>query len=139
MCAFNDPLSQIHSPATILAWKFCFVRFWKVGTDVQTTSAKMVITTGRDCGSASWINIQYAQKYYSNNAILFLNYTKWYAVICRVVQQYLSYEHGLWVKSRLNPTRSGISVVLLSGGKVIGLLVKVSKMKGEISPETEEK
>ena len=26
-------------------------------TDVQTTCAKIVITTGRDCGSASWIKI----------------------------------------------------------------------------------
>ena len=58
--------SMIHSarstvpPAAItsLAWKLlCFARFWKVGTDVQTARAKIVITTGRDCGSVSWINI----------------------------------------------------------------------------------
>ena len=40
MCVINDPHGQTHSSANsdpILAWKlFCFVRFWKVGTDVQT-------------------------------------------------------------------------------------------------------
>ena len=57
---------------TILAWKlFCFARFWKVlkywsidvlkdgRTDVQTTHAKIVITTSLDCGSASWINFSF--------------------------------------------------------------------------------
>ena len=47
---------------TILAWKFfCSVIFWTVGTDgrtdVQTTRAKIVITTSRDYGSALWISI----------------------------------------------------------------------------------
>ena len=39
---------------------FCFARYCKVvtdlWTDVQTTHVKIVITTGLDCGSASWIN-----------------------------------------------------------------------------------
>ena len=40
---------------TILAWSlFCFARFWKICTDVRT---KKVITTGRGCGSATWIII----------------------------------------------------------------------------------
>ena len=59
----NDPLGQAHSlpvAITVLAWKlFCLVWFWivetDVRTDVQTTRAKIMITTGRDCGSASWI------------------------------------------------------------------------------------
>ena len=41
---------------TVLAWiMICFVKFWKV-TDVQTPHAKIVISTGRDYGSAKWIN-----------------------------------------------------------------------------------
>ena len=60
MCAINDPLGQTHTvlpvAITILIRKsYCFARIWKVGTDVctfgQTNGAKMVITTGRDCGS----------------------------------------------------------------------------------------
>ena len=56
----SDPLGQIHGPASsdhyILTWKlFCFARLWKVFTD----GLKIVITTGRYCGSASWININY--------------------------------------------------------------------------------
>ena len=52
---------------TILSWTlFCFARFWKVETDVrtdvQTTRAKIVITTGRYCGSASWIKMSCCQK-----------------------------------------------------------------------------
>ena len=33
-----------------------------VGTDVKTTRAKIVITTGRECGSASWINLIFYYK-----------------------------------------------------------------------------
>ena len=33
-----------------------FVLFWKMGTDGRTTCAKTMIATGRDCGSAEWIN-----------------------------------------------------------------------------------
>ena len=46
---------------TILTWKlFCFARFYKVGTDRRKngrtdTTCEIVITTGRDCDSASWI------------------------------------------------------------------------------------
>ena len=36
--------------------KFFFSRFWKVGTDGRTTCAKTMITTGRDWGSAKWID-----------------------------------------------------------------------------------
>ena len=61
MCAIKDPLGQTYSPASgdvysHLKYLFCFVRFLKEGTDVQTPRAQIVITTGRDCGSASWIN-----------------------------------------------------------------------------------
>ena len=62
MCAINDPLGQIHSPASSDHYshlKFVFVlrdfEKWE-RTDVQTPRAKIVITTGRDFGSASWIN-----------------------------------------------------------------------------------
>ena len=55
--------SMIHSarPTAITIFAsnlFCFVTSWKAGTDVQTTRGKIVITSGRDCGSASWINSQ---------------------------------------------------------------------------------
>ena len=34
-----------------------FAMFWKVGTNVRTeTCAKILITTGQDCGTAKWIN-----------------------------------------------------------------------------------
>ena len=48
---------------TILAWTlFCFARYWKVGTDGRTdertdNTCEIMITTGRDCGPASWINL----------------------------------------------------------------------------------
>ena len=53
---------------TNFSWKlFCFARLWKVGTDEwtdrQTPSVKIVITTSRDCGPASWINSTF---YYDN-------------------------------------------------------------------------
>ena len=61
MCATNDPLGQTHSPASrdnYFYMKTCFVlRYvekWE-GTDVQTTHAKIVITTDRNFGSAKWI------------------------------------------------------------------------------------
>ena len=45
---------------TILTWKwFCFAIFWKA--DGQTPRTKIVITTGRDCGSASWFNYTFLQ------------------------------------------------------------------------------
>ena len=41
----------------VFAWNLiCFVIFWKTGTDARTTCAKTIITTGRDCGLATWIN-----------------------------------------------------------------------------------
>ena len=61
MCAINDPLGQSHSPASSDHYSrlkvALFCEIWKVGrTYGQTTCAEIVITTGRDCGSASWIN-----------------------------------------------------------------------------------
>ena len=58
----NDPLCQTHSLASSEhCSRLNFVLFLKVGTDgrmyERTTCAKAMITTGRDCGSASWINI----------------------------------------------------------------------------------
>ena len=60
-CVINDPLSQTHSPTSSDHYfHTTFVRFaifWKVGTDVRTViCAKIMITTGWDCGSAEWIN-----------------------------------------------------------------------------------
>ena len=45
--------------ANIVFALFCFARFWKVGTDGRTTCAQTMITTGRDCGAAEWINNYY--------------------------------------------------------------------------------
>ena len=50
---------------TILTWNlFCFLRFSKVGTDGwtdgQASRAKIMITTGRDCGSVFWINNKFS-------------------------------------------------------------------------------
>ena len=48
---------------TILALTIFLGKILKSGdgdvrrTDVQTTRTKVVFTTGRDCGSAYWINI----------------------------------------------------------------------------------
>ena len=49
----SDPLGQTHSHASSehCFLLFCFVRFWKVGTDGRTK-----IPTGRDFGLAVWIN-----------------------------------------------------------------------------------
>ena len=58
----NDPLSQIHSPASSSHCSSLNVLLREIlksgygDTHVQTTRAKIVITTGRECGSASWIN-----------------------------------------------------------------------------------
>ena len=67
MCAINDPLGQTHSHASSDSFPyFKFVLFSEIlksgngrkdaRTDVQTPHKKIIITTGRDCGSASWIN-----------------------------------------------------------------------------------
>ena len=48
-----DPRSRHHS----FHMKRDFVRFWKLWTDLQIPRVKIVITTGRDCGSAEWINM----------------------------------------------------------------------------------
>ena len=53
--------SMIHSarPTVSPVAKHCFVLlgFEKWGlTDIRTTCAKTMIPTGRDCGSAEWIN-----------------------------------------------------------------------------------
>ena len=43
---------------TILLWYlFCFANFWTAGTVGWTSREKIVITTGRDWGLASWIKI----------------------------------------------------------------------------------
>ena len=62
MRVINDPLGQTHSPAS--SDNYFRLKFWFVSqdfekwerTDIETTRAKIMITTGRDCGSASWIN-----------------------------------------------------------------------------------
>ena len=55
-CVINDPLGQTHSLANS---EHCFVLKSGDGrTDGQTNEQnvhKTIITTGRDCGSASWI------------------------------------------------------------------------------------
>ena len=67
MSAINDPLGQTHCPASCNHYShlkvdlFCEILKSRDGrtdgrTDVQTARVKIVITTGRDCGSASWIN-----------------------------------------------------------------------------------
>ena len=44
----------------VFAWNlFCFEN-WDGRTYEQTTCAKTMITTGRDCGSASWINYKHS-------------------------------------------------------------------------------
>ena len=60
MCAINDPLTQTLSPASSDHYShlkivlFCEVLKSEDGrTDVRTPRAKIVITTIRDCGSAS--------------------------------------------------------------------------------------
>ena len=65
MRVINDPLGQTHRPPSCDHYaRLNFVLFCKIlksgdgRTDGQTTRAKIVITTGRDCGSASW-----SQKY----------------------------------------------------------------------------
>ena len=56
-CSRPDPRSR---PVALIILKrrlFCAI-FWKVGTNVRTqTCAKAMITTGRDCGAAEWINM----------------------------------------------------------------------------------
>ena len=47
----------ISTQQTQFSVEFCFAKFEKWGrTDVQTTCAKTMIPTGRDCGLAEWIN-----------------------------------------------------------------------------------
>ena len=55
--AMIHPARPIVRPVaiTILAWTFCFARFWTVVKDGQKPRANIGITTGRDWGSASWI------------------------------------------------------------------------------------
>ena len=59
MCAINDPIGQTHSPASSNHYSrlkvVLFHEILKSG-DGQTTRAKIVIITGRDCGLAEWIN-----------------------------------------------------------------------------------
>ena len=57
-CVINDPLGQTHSLASSDHYflLFCFDRFEKWGrTNGRTTCTKIMINTGRDCGSAEWI------------------------------------------------------------------------------------
>ena len=68
MGAINDPLGQINIvlpvAITILSLEICFVLrdFEKVEKEGQTPRVKIVITTGLDCGWASWINCK--EKYF---------------------------------------------------------------------------
>ena len=56
ICAINDALCQTHSPASSDHYfSLKVVLFCKILTDGQTTRAKIVITTGCDCDSVSWI------------------------------------------------------------------------------------
>ena len=64
MCAINDPLSQTNSSASSAHYsRFKIVLFCEIlksgdgCMDGRTDNiAKIVITTGHDSGSASWIN-----------------------------------------------------------------------------------
>ena len=57
--ASNDPLGQINSPASSKHYsRLKVVLFCEI-----LKSAKIVITAGRDCGSASWINRWHAFVY----------------------------------------------------------------------------
>ena len=54
-------------PAHCPGWHWFFVYFevlWR--TDGRTTCVKIVITTGRDCGSASWIKFWISSNYSSS-------------------------------------------------------------------------
>ena len=76
MCTINDPLGQTHSPAiaiTILTWKL-FCEILKSGdgrTNGQTIRVKMVITTGRDCGSVGQQNRSCQPAHTTDNEYLF--------------------------------------------------------------------
>ena len=45
---------------------FCFARFWKARTCVRTTSAKTMITNGRDWGLAEWIKRNFHFHYWAS-------------------------------------------------------------------------
>ena len=58
MSAINDPLGQTHSSASSDHYsRLNFVLFCEIvkSGDGRTTRAELVITTGGDCESASWI------------------------------------------------------------------------------------
>ena len=57
----KNPLGQTHSlTSSNHCFLFCFARFEKWGrTNGRTTCAKIVITTGRECGLAEWSNIYF--------------------------------------------------------------------------------
>ena len=58
MCAINDALGQTHCPANSDHFAHLKkVSFCKILMHGRTPFAKAVIATGRDCESASWINI----------------------------------------------------------------------------------
>ena len=65
----NDPLGQTHSSASSDHYSHLKIVFLgeilktEGRTDGQTTQTKLVITTGRDCGSASWINTNSLNSY----------------------------------------------------------------------------
>ena len=55
-CVINDPLSQTHSPTSNYNYfQETFVLFWDILEKRMDTFAKIIINTGRDCGSAEWI------------------------------------------------------------------------------------
>ena len=62
MHAMNDPLDQTHSPTSSDLYSHLeVVLFLKIlkSEDRPTVRSKIVITTGRDCGSAEWINFKW--------------------------------------------------------------------------------
>ena len=59
MCAINDPLGQTHCPTSSDHYSHLkIVLFCEIvkSAEGRTPRAEIVITTGRGCGSASWIN-----------------------------------------------------------------------------------
>ena len=50
----NDPFGQTHSLASLFSLEICMVL---ISGDGRTTCTKTMITNGRDCGLAEWINI----------------------------------------------------------------------------------
>ena len=98
MCAVNDPLGQTHSRVSsdhysqLKVVLFCeILKSRDGGTDVQTTLAKIVITTGRECGSPSWIKRPHEKK---KAAILFGNLLRSYCFPVHLATRQPKYLQG---------------------------------------------